>query len=308
MLNKVFKILLLLILPGLPTLAQEFNCKVMVNHDKITGVDNEVFNAMQRSLIEFMNSRKWSNDEYAQNERIDCNIFLTLTANKVGGDQDAYSATLSIQASRPVYNTGYITAIANYVDRDLTFKFNQFTTLQFDDNRVTGNEPLISNLSAVFAYYAYLILALDYDSFSPDGGTAFLKKAQNVVNNAPEQKSISGWKPVDGTRNRYWLVDQLLNSRFHDVRTFWYSMHREGLDSMYTKPNNSRDRILTGLKRLYTVNRENPSSMLMSFIFATKSEEFIHLLAQVPKNERNQYIVLLNALDVPNAAKYNALK
>jgi hypothetical protein len=308
MLKKLFNALLLLLLPVLQSAAQEFNCKVTINHDKITGVDNEVYVSLQRSLTEFMNNRKWGNDEYAPAERIDCNIFLTLTANKVGGDVDVYNATLSIQASRPVYNTGYITAIANYVDRDLSFKYNQFTTLQFDDNRVSGTEPIISNLTAVFAYYAYTILALDYDSFSPDGGTAFLKKAQNVVNNAPEQKTISGWKAVDGTRNRYWLIDQLMNSRFHDVRSFWYSMHREGLDSMYTKPNNSRERILTGLKKLYTVNRENPSSMLMQFIFATKSEEFIHLLAQTPKNERNQYIVLLNALDVPNAAKYNAMK
>ena len=291
------------------SMAQELNCKVIVTHDKIAGVDNEVFTAMQRSLTEFLNQHKWTTDEFATNEKIDCNLYLNLTANKVNGDVDIYTGTLSIQASRPVYNSGYITSIANYVDRDVVFKFTQFNPLSFDDNRVNGTEPMFSNLTAVMAYYAYIIIGLDYDSFAPDGGTNYFKKAQNVVNNAPEQnKSITGWKASEGTRNRYWLVDQLLNTRFHDVRSFWYTLHRESLDSMYTKPVESRNRALTYLKKLYQVNRENPSSMLLQFLFAAKSEEFIHLVAQTPKNERNQYITLLASMDVPNAAKYNNLK
>ena len=291
------------------SMAQELNCKIIVTHDKITGVDNEVFSSMQRALSELMNQHKWTTDDYTTNEKIDCNIYLNLTANKVGGDIDIYSGTLSIQASRPVSNSGYITSIVNYVDKDIVFKYTQFNPLSFDDNRVNGTEPMLSNLTAIMAYYAYIIIGLDYDSFSPDGGTNYFKKAQNIVNNAPEQnKSITGWKAVEGTRNRYWLVDQLLNTRFHDVRSFWYSMHRESLDSMYTKPIESRNRTLTYLKKLYNVNRENPSSMLLQFLFAAKSEEFIHMLAQTPKNERNQYIVLLNSMDVPNAAKYNNLK
>ena len=308
MLKKLFSILLLCLSVAAGR-AQEFNCKVTIMHDKIVGVDGEVFNSMQRAIMEFMNGHKWSTDDFGATEKIDCNIFINLTGNKVGGDPDAYSATLSIQASRPVYNSGYISALVNYMDRDVAFKFTQYGTLQFDDNSVSGADPMISNLPAILGYYAYLILGLDYDSFSPLGGTSYLKKAQNVVNNAPEQnKTISGWKAVEGTRNRYWLVDQLLNTRFQDVRSFWYTMHREGLDSMYTKPNDSRSRILTGLKKLYNVNRENPSSMLIQFIFAAKSEEFIHLLAQAPKNERGQYVTLLTAMDVPNSSKYNALK
>ena len=289
--------------------AQELSCKVIVTHDKITGVDNEVFTSLQRSLTEFMDQHKWTTDDFATNEKIDCNIYLNLTGNKVNGDPDAYSGTLSIQASRPVYNSGYITSIVNYVDKDIVFKYTQFSPLSFDDNRVNGTEPMLSNLTAIMAYYAYMVIGLDYDSFAPDGGTNYFKKAQNVVNNAPEQnKLISGWKAVEGTRNRYWLVDQLLNTRFHDVRSFWYTLHRESLDSMYTKPTESRNRALTYLKKLYQVNRENPSSMLLQFLFAAKSEEFIHMVAQTPKSERNQYITLLASMDVPNANKYNNLK
>lgn len=288
--------------------AQELNCKVTITHDKISGVDNEVFTSMQKAITEFMNTRKWTNDEFQTSEKLDCTIFINLLSNKVNGDNDAYSATLSVQASRPVYNSGYTSALVNYMDRDVAFKFTQFNTLQFDDGRVNGIDAVVSNLTAILAYYAYIIIALDYDSFSPEGGTAYLKKAQNIVNNAPEDKSISGWKAVESTRNRYWLADQLLNSRFDDVRSFWYTMHREGLDSMYTKPIDSRNRILAGLRKLYNVNRENPSSMLLQFVFAAKSEEFVHLLAQAPKNERGQYITLLTALDVPNSSKYSSLK
>ncbi len=229
MLKKLLNLIITLVICccGLSAAGQELNCKVTVTHDKITGVDNQVFTAMQRAISEFMNSRKWTTEEFAATEKIDCSIFLNLTANKAGGDIDAYNATISIQASRPVYNSGYITALVNYMDRDVIFKFTQFNTLSFDDNRVSGTEPMVSNLTAILAYYAYIIIALDYDSFSPDGGTNYLKKAQNIVTNAPEEnKSITGWKAVEGSRNRYWLVDQLLNSRFHDVRSFWYTMHR----------------------------------------------------------------------------------
>ena len=309
MLRKLLSILMVLCIVQLAATAQELNCKVTVQHDKITGVAAETFTAMERAITEFMNGHKWTTDDFGTTEKIDCTIFINLTSNKVNGDPDAYSGTLSIQSSRPVYNSGYTSALVNFVDRDVVFKYTQYGALTFDDNRVSGTDAMMSNLTALLGYYAYIVIGMDYDSYSLDGGTNYFKKAQNVVNNAPEQgKSIPGWKAVEGTRNRYWLADQLLNTRFHDVRAFWYTMHRESLDSMYTKPNDARMRILTGLKKLYNVNRENPSSMLMQFVFAAKSEEFIHLLGSTPKPERGQYITLLNSLDVANATKYNNLK
>lgn len=309
MLKRLLSIIVCVCLGGMAATAQELNCKVTIQHDKITGVATEVFSSMERSITEFMNGHKWTSEDFGTNEKIDCTIFINLTGNKVNGDPDVYTGTLSIQSSRPVYNSGYTTALINYVDRDIVFKYTQYGALSFDDNRVSGTDPMMSNLTAVLGFYAYIIIGMDYDSYSLNGGTNYFKKAQNVVNNAPEQgKSIPGWKAVEGTRNRYWLADQLLNTRFGDVRTFWYTMHREGLDSMYTKPNESRTRILIGLKKLYGVNRENPSSMLLQFIFAAKSEEIIHLLGSTPKPERGQYITLLNSMDVANATKYNNLK
>ncbi len=288
--------------------AQELNCKVTVRSDKIQGMDQKVFADMQKAVAEFLNQHKWTNDEFSTTEKIDCNFFINLTGNKVGGDVDAYTATISIQATRPVYNTSYSTSLVNFVDKDFAFKFTQYNPMHFDDNQVSGTDPLSSNLTAVLAYYCYIILALDYDSFAPEGGTNLLKRAQNVVSNAPEGKGISGWKAMENTRNRYWIVDQLLNNRFSDVRKFWYTMHRESLDSMSMKPNEARTRILVNVRKLYNVNKENPSSILMQFIFNAKSDEFLRLLGQTPKQERGGYITLLSSLDVPNIAKYNALK
>lgn len=306
--GRLLNILIVFSLISCQTIAQEFNAKVTIRHDKITGVDQKVFTAMEKAINEFINSHKWTNDDYGTVEKIECNILINLTGNNVGGDPDGYGATMSIQATRPVYNSTYTSPLINFVDKDVAFHFTQFNTLNFDDNQVSGADPLASNLTAILGYYCYLILALDYDSFSPNGGTNYLKKAQNVVNNAPDGKGVTGWKAVESTRNRYWIVDQLLNTRFGDVRNFWYTMHRESLDSMYSKPVESRTRILANLKKVYTVNRENPSSILIQFFFNAKSDEIIRLLAQAPKQERMQYITLLTAMDVPNAAKYNAYR
>lgn len=310
MLKKLFSMVLFSIAFSLRGSAQELNCVVTVLHDKITGtgIDPQVFSTMQKSITEFMNSHKWTSDEFAASEKIDCNILINLTGNNINSDPDSYNATLSIQATRPVYNSTYTTKLIDFVDKDVSFKFSPFTPIHFDDNQASGSDPMSGNLTAILAYYSYIVLALDYDSFSPNGGSTYLKKAQNVVNNAPDGKGVTGWKNVESTHNRYWIVDQMLNTRFSDIRKVWYSMHREGLDSMYAKPAEARTRILSNIRKLYDVNRENPSSVYIQFFFNAKSDEIIHLLAQAPKNERSQYITLLDALDVPNLAKYNALR
>lgn len=286
--------------------AQELNCKVKVMADKIQGVDKELFASMQRNITEFMNTRKWTTDQFQNNERIECNILINVTSRL---DNDAYEGTINIQAVRPVYNSGYNSPLINYIDKDFKFRYNQYTPLQFDDNRVSGSEPLAANLTATLAYYAYLTLGLDYDSFSPNGGTDFLKKAQNVVNNAPEQgKTIVGWKAVDGNKNRYWIIDQLLNPRFKDMRGIWYNMHRQGFDNMYTKPEESRRLILESLPKIVQVNRENPSSILIQFFFNAKCDEFASLVSQEEGGERTKYIGMLQQVDVPNIQKYNSIK
>ncbi len=307
--KKLFSILVLLLTACSGKLsAQELYCKVRVMYDKIQNqnVDKELFSNLERSITEFMNTRKWTSDEYKPSERIECNILINLT-NKLDGQN--FEGTLNIQATRPVYNSGYNTPIINFIDRDVQFGFTQFATIQFDENRVSGNNAMMANLPAILAYYSYLILGLDYDSFSPKGGSEYFKKAQNIVNNAPEQgKTIRGWKAVEGNRNRFWITDQIMSPRFEAIRTYWYTMHREALDNMYTKPDESRKLILKGLSKLNQVNKENPGSILMQFFFNAKSDEFAGILAQMPKPDRAPYIVLLTQMDVPNIQKYNNLK
>lgn len=309
MLKKLFSLLIVIIAFGPSEIeAQEFNCKITIMHDKITGVDNQVYLAMEKSLTEFINTKRWTNDEFGTSERIDCNIQLNLTANNVGGDIETYSANFSMQATRPVYNSTYNSTLINYVDKDLTFKFSPFTPIHFDDNQVSGSDAVTANLPAVIAYYCYIALGLDYDSFAPLGGTQYFKRAQGIVSNAPDGKGITGWKAVESTHNRYWVIDQMLNTRFEEVRRFWYSMHREGLDSMYAKPTESRNRILNSLKKIHQVSRENPSSIYLQFFFNAKSDEIIHVLSQAPKSDRPPFISILTAMDVANAPKYNQLK
>jgi hypothetical protein len=308
MLKKLFNIITVLLLSITVANAQELNCKVKVLHEKITGVDKEVFVSMERSINEFLNARKWTTDQFNTTEKIDCNIMINLTT-KLTGTEDGFEGTLNIQSSRPVYNSSYASPTINFVDRDIKFRFSQFAPLEFDDNRVSGNDPLIANLPATLAFYSYLILGLDYDSFSPNGGNDYFKKAQNVVNNAPEfSKVIYGWKAVDGNKNRYWLIDQMLSPRFAAFRSFWYTLHREALDNMYAKPAEARKAIFEGIAKLTQMNRENPNSILLQFFFNAKSDEIYNIVSQAPKDERAPYLAMLQQMDVPNAQKYNALR
>ena len=307
--GKLFQIIILLFCAGTVS-AQELNCTVKVMSDGIRGqgADKEVFTNMQRAITEFMNTRKWTDDQFNTNERIECNILLNVSG-QLQGVQNGFSATLTIQASRPVYNTSYKTQIIKYVDKEVQFAYNQFSPLQFNDNRVVGNNPYTSNLTAVLAYYAYLTIGLDYESFESKGGTEFFKKAQNIVNNAPEQgKTISGWKAVEGNYNRYWITDQMLNPRFQAMRSVWYSIHREALDNMYKKPEESRKVFLNSINSLSQLQRENPTAVLLQFFFNAKSDEFASVLAQLPAENRGLYITMLSQIDVPNAQKYNSLR
>ncbi len=297
----------LLLLAAGSAAAQELNCKVKILHEKIQNVDPQVYTSMERAITDFVNVRKWTGDDFAAQERIDCNILINLTA-KSDQDPDLWTATLSVQATRPVFNSGYTTPILNTVDRDFVFHYTQFNPLTFDDNRISGPDPLASNLTAVLAYYAYLILALDYDSFSPNGGTALLKRAQNVVTNAPEDAGIKGWKAFEEKRNRYWIVDQLLSPRYATFRTAWYSIHREGLDIMWNKPAEGRAKVLAALSTLQTVLRDNQQSTLIQTFFNAKSDEITRIVMQGTREERSQYLTLLAQIDPVNANKYSTLK
>ena len=307
MLHKIsITIIVLLLCCGRSATAQELNCKVSIRHDKIQNVDQQVFIDMERAISSFINTRKWTSDEFNTTEKIECTIMFNLTG-KIDGTPDGYSAVMNIQSTRPVYNTAYNSSMINFIDRDVNFKFNQFSPITFDDNRVSGNDALADNLSAVLAYYVYMIIGLDYGSYSMNGGNLYFKKAQNVVSNAPENKSISGWKAVEGTKNRYWLIDQILSPRFAEFHKYWYTMHRLGFDNLYDKPNDARKNILGGISTLQRLNKDNPNAILIQFFFNAKSNELINVVSDLPVAERQSYITQLSQTDVTNASRYQTL-
>lgn len=297
---------ILTLLASLSASAQELNCKVIVMAEQITGIEQKVFKTMESDAATFINTRKWGNDAFENKEKIEC-IFTIILNKQIEGVEGGFMGRLSIQASRPVYNTTYTTSLVNYTDKDFAIKYIQFQPYDFNDNRVTGNEPLVSNLSAMLAYYCYIILGLDYDSFALKGGTDFFNKALNIVNNAPENKAITGWKATESQRNRYWLTDQLLNTRFVSMRDVFYKYHRLGVDQLATEPEAARNTMNSLFPIMQTVNNENPSSMLMQFFINTKSEEIRNFLVATSMADKQKIVPLLSQIDVANAAKYAEL-
>lgn len=282
--------------------AQELKAKVAVNASRIPStIDKKAFQTLQTALTNFINTRKWSDDVFQASEKIECNFNLTLTQLVETG---VYQASLTIQAARPVYNSSYVSPLVNYQDNDITFRYTEYQPVEFNENNVQGNDPTAANLTAVLAYYAYMILGFDYDSFSTRGGDPFFQKAQNIVNNAPEARGITGWKPFDGTRNRYWLMENMTNSRYSLIHNAIYNYYRSGMDKIYDDVNAARRGILECLQNIDNINAEVPNTMIVQFFFQGKSNELIKVFSKANGADKSRALELLQKLDVSNSALY----
>ena len=282
--------------------AQELRARVSVLSNRVgNNVDKKTFQTLQTALNNFVNNRKWSTDNFGPKEKIDCSFLLNLEST---GDANVYKASLTIQSGRPVFNTSYVSPVINYQDNDVTFKYAEFQQLEFNDNRVSGTDALVSNLTAVFAYWINMVLGFDYNSFSPRGGNVYFQKAQNIINNAPEGRNISGWKAFDGTRNRYWLTENLLNSRYNIIHDVIYNYYRTGLDKLYDEEANARIQILNALSLLNTFNIENPNTMILQFFFQAKTDEMIKIFSKANPPDKSRALEFLQKLDVSSASRY----
>ena len=282
--------------------AQELRARVSVLSNRVANnVDKKTFQTLQTALNNFVNNRKWSTDNFAEKEKIDCSFLLNLESTD---DPNTYKASLSIQSARPVFNSVYLSPIINFQDNDIIFKYAEFQQLEFNDTRVSGTDALSSNLTAVFAYYVNIILGFDYDSFSPRGGDPYFQKAENIVNNAPEGKNISGWKAFDGTRNRYWLAENLLNSRYTIIHDAIYGYYRLGMDKLYDEEANARAQVLKVLSDLNTFNTDNANTMILQFFFQGKTQELIKMFSKATPPDKSRAVDLLQRLDVSSASKY----
>jgi len=286
--------------------AQEIQARFSVLTSKIsTQVDKKVFQTLQTALTNFINNRKWTSDAFQPSEKIQCNFLLNI-------DQDMgnhlYKAKLTVQAARPIYNTNYESPIINFIDNSVAFRYVEFQPIEFNENRVQGNDPLVANLTAVIAYYINLILGFDYDSFSLRGGDKYFQKAWNIVNNAPESSEIEGWKSIESLRNRYWLAENINSNRFTLIHDALYSYYRSGLDVFYGDEDAGRSGILNSLNFLNTINNDNPNSMLIQFFFQGKSNELVKVFSKANADQRKQAGDILSRLDITNATLYNELK
>lgn len=286
--------------------AQEIQARLTVMTNKIsTNIDKKIFNTLQTALTNFLNNRKWSNDVFAPNEKIQCNFLLNIE-QELGNN--IYKGKLTVQAARPVYNTTYDSPIINFIDDDVVFRYQEFQPIEYNENRIQGNDPVAANLTAILAYYVNIILGLDYDSFSLRGGDPYFKKAWNIVNNAPESRDITGWRSFESLRNRYWLAENLNNNRFALIHDVLYSYYRSGLDIFYENEEEGRKGILNSLNFLNTINAENPNSMLMQFFFQGKSAELVKVFSKANGDTKARAKDILSRLDITNTSAYKELR
>jgi len=285
--------------------AQEINARVSVIYAQVaTTVDRKVFQTLQSGLTNFINKRKWTPDAFDPRERIDCSFLIQLQSVQ---DQSIFQATLTVQAARTAYQTSYLSPLMNHQDNDFTFRYVEFQPIEFNENRVAGMEPLSANLTAVLAFYVHIILGLDYDSYAPRGGDPYFQKALNIVNSAPDGRGISGWRPFDGQRNRYWLAENLMNSRYSMIHDAYYTYYRSALDKMYEDEKATREHLLNALNMLNSLREATPNLMVIPFFFQGKTEELVQIFRKADPQERQRASELLQRLDITNAARYKQM-
>lgn len=282
---------------GNSLIAQELRCNISISASKIQGANKTVFEAMQSDLYEFMNNRKWTEHKYSMDERIECSFFINLE-EQISSDE--FKGSIQVQVRRPVFNSSYETILLNIKDNDFYAKYIEYQTMEFNE---TSNKD---NLTNILAYYAYIVLGMDYDSFSPEGGTEFFQKAQTIVNNSQTARE-KGWKAYESERNRYWLVENLLNKSYAGFRDCIYQYHRQGLDLMADKAPEGRAVIAESLKSIQKLFRTRPSLYILQVFFDAKSDELVNIFSNSYPDERNRVSVILNECDPSNGSKYEKI-
>jgi hypothetical protein len=266
---------------------QELNFKVVVNAEQVQTTDRAIFKDMERAFANFLNTRKWTNDNYKNYEKINGTLFLNITKMPSIGN---FTANAQITAARPVYNTNYETVLLNFADREWEFEYIESLPLEYNDN------TYISNLTSMLAFYAYIVLGMDYDSFAELGGTPYFQKALTVVNNA-QPSNRPGWQALGSNRNRYALIENLNNPQMVELRKNTYRYHRQALDTFEKTPDQSRTVVLNVLKNLKTVWTIYPNAIFVVSFFDTKANELVNIFSDGNLNVRREAYDILNSVD-----------
>lgn len=272
-------------------------CEVQVLTPQLQTTDPAVFRTLETAIFEFMNNRRWTSEQFQPSERIQCKLIFTISREI---SSDRFEANVTFQSSRPVYNSDYNTVVFNHRDNDWEFQYTQFQPLEYNENAWLGN------LTSMLAFYAYIMIGLDFDTFSDKGGTPYFLKAQNIVTMG-QSVGERGWKSYESLRNRYWLAENLNAAKFANYRSAFYNYHMRGLDKMYDDRKAATEAITQSLEMLDAVNKSNPNSMIMQLYFVAKSEELLSIFEGVPKPDKVNAINILTRLDAANAQKYQRL-
>lgn len=288
-------IVLFLTILSLSTAAQELNCQVRVVAPQVQSTNRQVFQTLQQVIFEFMNTRRWTEDTYLMEERIECSIQITIT-EQIGADR--FKGALQIQSTRPIYGSSYNSTVINHRDEDIFFQYIEFEPLLFNENTYE------SNLTSLLAYYAYLIIGMDRETLSPQGGEPYFDIAQKIVNNAQSDNNVIGWNSFDGDRNRYWIIENLKNRDFEPLREAYYLYHRQGLDLMVKDVTEAQKNITEAINKLTEVHSQRPNSLLMRMFMVAKVDEIVNIYSDENVPNKGDVINKLNNIAPAQSSKW----
>ncbi|MRX38889.1 DUF4835 family protein [Flavobacterium sp. LC2016-23] len=292
--NKIVTLLVFLIFGF--TQAQQLNCTVTINTDRLPNPNQQVFKTLQTSLSEFVNKTDWTGSVLKQNERINCSMYITLSSNS----SDQFSGTIQVQASRLIYNSTYSSPIFNYNDKDFSFRYTEYEPLLF--NPTTFD----SNLVSVVSFYSYMILGIDADTFQMGGGSSYLETAQNIANVA-QQGGFKGWSQADGVQNRYFLINDMLSPTYSDLRQTMFLYH-SGLDNMSQDLKAAKEKIKSSILLIGKLNSVKPNAFLTRIFFDAKSDEIVSVFSGGPSIPVTDLTDVLNKVSPLNSTKWSQIK
>lgn len=290
--------LILFLVATLTGAAQEVNCKVTINSSQIQGTNTQVFTTLENAIKEFINDRKWTSAQYSPNERITCTMNITV---KKYDDSGAFECELIVQSNRPVYNSNYNTILLNFKDVNFNFNYLEFDPLEFKDNIIDNN------LTAVIAYYIYLIIGLDMDSMSPLGGTDVLHIVENIVSSA-QTLGETGWKAFDDSKNRHAIISDYMDGGMKPLRQMMYDYHRLGLDEMAQNADRGRAKITEALGLLKQAQETKAMSSLPQIMIDTKKDELINVYSKGTQKEREEVYNLLMDISPAQSTEWEKIK
>ena len=277
----------------------ELKCEVDVNSSKIQNVSKDVFNTLKESITQYINDNRWTDAQFAVNEKIECKMLLVV--NKYDQATGKMECELTVQSQRPVYNSSYLTTLINFKDTKVTFDYQEGDQLVFNE------QDWESNLTAILNFYAYLILAIDFDSFAPNGGDPYFEKAANVVRMA-QSTAETGWKAFEDPKNRSAVLSAFTDKATSAIREIFYNYHRQGLDQMVVSVDKGRKTVTEQLAKLKTIYEAQPMSVCLSMFKDAKFDELVNIYSKANQTEKDEVYELLNPIYPAEQERLNKIK